>query len=235
MPLPDESIRELTALASVVLTNEDVHSTLQEICRIAVRAIPSADGVSLTALSEAGPRAVASSDDWSLELDESQYEEREGPCLDAARSGMVFRIRHMTNEPRWPSYMPRAVGMGARSMISVQMTSEGKTIGALNFYSRSVDAFSAEDVSVAQIIVSHASLASEVASNLHRHKDLAVQLRIAMESRAVIEQAKGIIIATRRCSPDDAFDVLRSQSQHENRKLRDVATELVRQAGGLTD
>jgi GAF domain-containing protein len=227
MTLPEESVRELAALAGVALGFEDLPSALEEICRIAVRAVPPADAASLTSLSTGVSNAVAASDEWALNLDETQYAEHEGPCLDAARTGLVIRVRDATNEPRWPSYMPLAADEGVRSMISLPMTSESQVIGALNLYSRATDAFGSEEVSVAEIVAGHASLAHQVAGTLFRHRDLARQLQVAMASRATIEQAKGILMAQSRVGPDAAFDMLRSASQRENRKLRDIALDLV--------
>lgn len=220
---------ELLALAGVALAHDDLPDALREICRIAERAVPNADGTSLTTFDAAGPHAVAASNDWAEQLDEMQYVEHEGPCIDAARTGLVLRVRDIGREPRWPSYMPRARDVGAASMVSIPMTVEAKTIGALNVYSRTVDAFRAEDVSVAEIIVGHASLATQVAAALHGHRSLADQLRTAMASRAAIEQAKGIMMRSVGCGPDAAFERLVQQSQHENRKVREIAEELVRQ------
>jgi GAF domain-containing protein len=197
------------------------------ICGISVAAVPGAVGASITSFTEGGPKAVAASDAWSQSLDEVQHAEHEGPCLDAARTGLVFRVRSTEAEPRWPSYMPRAVQMGVGSMVSLPMTSEVKTIGALNLYSREVDAFTAEQVSAAEIIAGHASLASQVAATVFHHKQLGENLRAAMASRAAIEQAKGIIMATTGCGAEEAFALLVRQSQHENRKLREIAEELV--------
>lgn len=232
MPLPDESVRELTALTGVVLLHDDLHSTLDEICRLAVRALPAAHGASLTTFADKGPDAVAASDDWSRALDEMQYDEHEGPCLDAARSGLVLRVRDTAEDLRWPSYMPRALEHGCRSMVSLPMTVESKTIGALNVYSRASDRFGPEEVSIGQIIAGHATLASQVSGALHRHRDLAEQLRAAMGSRAAIEQAKGVVMAAEGCDPDTAFHLLVQQSQRENRKLRDVAQEIVDRVSG---
>lgn len=216
------------ALTGVVLEHEDLHGALSEICRIAVRAIPAAESASLTSLSEAGPLAVAASDEWSEALDQLQHAEREGPCLDAARTGAVFRVRDMAHEQRWPSFAPKSAERGVGSMVSLPLASEGKTIGALNVYSRATDAFDAEAVTIAEILAGHASLASQVASALFHHRQLAEQLREAMVSRATIEQAKGVLMAQSRVDADTAFDMLRSASQHQNRKLRDLAREIVR-------
>jgi GAF domain-containing protein len=232
VPLPDAALAELTAIASLPLLFDDLSEALDEMCRIAVRAVPNADGASFTAFGQTGPAATAASDEWAQRLDEMQYVEHEGPCLDAGRTGVLFRVRDIHADARWPSYLPRAAEHGAASLMSIPLTVEAKVIGALNLYSKAVDAFDAEAVSVAEIVAAHASLANQVAAALYEHRQLADQLRSAMASRAAIEQAKGIIMATTRCSPDDAFRRLVEQSQHENRKVREIAEELIaRQTG----
>lgn len=227
MALSEQSIQELLALAGVPLGHDDLKAALGDICQIAERAVPKAAGVSLTAFVPGGPEAVTASNEWAEQLDEMQFVEHEGPCFDAARTGLLFRVRDVSAEPRWPSYMPRALAQGALSMVSIPMTAESKTVGALNVYAKQVDAFSTDDVSIAEIIAGHASLASQVSAALFGHRHVAEQLRNAMSSRAVIEQAKGVLMATTGCDSNAAFDLLVRQSQHENRKLRDIAEELV--------
>jgi GAF domain-containing protein len=227
MAFPEEALGVLTELSEVALAFEHVNDAQAEICRIAERAIQGAEGASLTSISERGPGAVAASNEWAKSLDEVQFAEHEGPCLDAARSGFIFRVRDTKEDGRWPSYMPRAVEIGARSMVSLPLTTETKVTGALNVYSRSVDAFDAEHVSVAELIAGHASLASRVAASLHQHKELTAQLREAITSRALIEQAKGVIMTTTRCDAEAAFKILVEQSQSENRKVREIAEEIV--------
>jgi GAF domain-containing protein len=227
MTISEEALRELTALAGVVLAQKDLSATLDEICRIAVRAIPTAQGASLTMFGERGPDAVAASDDWAKTLDETQYIEHEGPCLDAARTGQIFRVRDLKEESRWPSYAPRALELGARSMVSLPLTVEAKVLGALNLYNRDVDAFDPESVSVAEIIAGHAGLASQVAATLFRHRELGEGLQQAMQSRATIEQAKGILMARHAVTADAAFELLRSASSHRNVKLRVLAEQVV--------
>lgn len=231
MAVPDQTIRELTALAGVVLGQDDLEGTLVELCRIAVRAVPCADGASITTLRDGQPTAMADGP-WAREFDELQYAEHEGPCFDAFRTGSLFRLPDLTTEQRWPSWVPRAVERGARSVVSLPLMSQGLCIGALNLYAREADIFSAEEVSVAEIIAGHASLASQVAVAFFGHRDLAEQLAEAMHSRATIEQAKGILMAMRRCGPDEAFETLVQLSQSSNRKLREVAATLVDDVGG---
>ncbi len=166
-------------------------ATLQEITRIAVVAAPDAEGAFLTTFVDGTPGVVAADSSWARELDELQYEEREGPCLDAARTGNAFRVRDMAAEGRWPFYVPRAVEHGARSMVSLPVAAEGKIIGALNLYARQPEVFPSEQVSLAEIITAQVGMATQVAASFFRHRDLAEQMRQAMQSRAVIEQAQG--------------------------------------------
>jgi GAF domain-containing protein len=180
MTMSEEALRELIGLAGLALTSDDLPGTLVEICRVAVRAVPNADGASVTTFPEGRPGAL-SDGDWALALDELQYEEHEGPCLDAFRTGRAFRLRDLATDGRWPSYLPRAVERGARSMLSLPMAAQGSLVGALNIYSREVDAFDAEAASVAEVVAAHAGMASEVSAAFFRHRDLAGKLADAME------------------------------------------------------
>jgi GAF domain-containing protein len=222
----DDALQALSELAGIVLVARDLPETLIEACRIAVRAIPGTAGASVTTYPEGRPGAVAS-DDWAQDLDELQFEEHEGPCLDAYRTGTAFRVRDFETDSRWPSYRLQALSRGARSMISLPLTAQGNVVGALNLYSREPEAFDAEAASLGLVVAGHVGLASQVSAAFFRHRDLAEQLAEAMRSRAVIEQAKGVIMAAQRCDADAAFDVLRSRSQRENLKLRDVAQSIV--------
>ncbi|TQS42591.1 GAF and ANTAR domain-containing protein [Cryptosporangium phraense] len=227
MELSDEQLRELMALSGLVLSQTDLISTLQEVTRIAARIVPGAEAASITALQDGRPAAVAFSDEWSRELDEMQFAEREGPCLDATRTGNLFRVRDLATEGRWPAYVERAVAFGARSVVSLPLHSEGVNFGALNLYSRDPDAFTGEAVALAQVLASHAGQASQVAAAFFRHRDLAEQLREAIRSRTVIDQAIGVLMAQRKVPADDGFTLLREASQHLNVKLREVAQQVV--------
>lgn len=226
MAVSEESMQELISLAGVVLVATDLPQTLGEICRIAVRAVPGAEGASVTTHREGAPAAVAS-DEWAQGLDETQFAEHEGPCLDAFRTGNVFRVRDFTSDNRWPSYSEQAIARGAASMLSLPLSAQGNLIGALNFYARKPNAFDSEAASVGQVVAGHVGLASQVSAAFFKHRDLAEQLADAMKSRAVIEQAKGMLMARHSIDADAAFDMLRSYSQNSNRKLRDVAADIV--------
>jgi GAF domain-containing protein len=227
MHLSESMVREFAALAGVVLGQDDLRSTLAEITRLAARVVPRTDAVSIMTFQDGRPGAVAFSDEWAKELDELQFVEREGPCLDATRTGNLFRIRELGQETRWPAYVVRAVGLGARSSVSIPLSAEGSNFGAMNLYARQPDAFDSEAVALAEIFASYAGQASQVAAAYFRHRDLADQLREAMRSRAVIEQAKGVLMARHKVTADAAFDLLRDTSQRLNVKLRQIAQDVV--------
>lgn len=232
MEFAEESMHEIVGLAGAVLGQDDLAGIQREVCLIAVRAVPGCDGASLTSFDSGKPSAVAADDLWAQELDELQYEEREGPCLDATRTGNVFRLRDLRDEPRWPFYAPRALEHGALSMVSLPMSAESHILGALNLYSRQADSFPAETVSLGELLAAQAGMATQVAASFFRHRDLGEQMRQAMQSRAVIEQAKGVLMATRGCDEEQAFALLVEQSQHSNRRLRDVAQSVVDETSG---
>ncbi|GAA3395797.1 GAF and ANTAR domain-containing protein [Cryptosporangium minutisporangium] len=227
MELTENQLREITALAGAVLGQDDLVGTLQEITRIAARIVPGTDAVSITTFQDGRPTAVAFSDEWAKELDELQFDEREGPCLDATRTGNLFRMQDLEADTRWPAYTERATRHGARSAVSIPLHSEVGNFGAMNLYSRTPDAFTGEAVALAQVLAGQAGHASLVAAAFFRHRDLAEQLREAIRSRSVIDQAMGVLMAQRKITADAAFGLLRDASQHRNVKLRLVAQEVV--------
>src|SRR3954465_8052375 len=229
MAMSDEALRAMTSLTGVALAHSELAGTHREICRIATRAVPGAEGASITTFPQGRPVALAS-DDWAQGLAELQFEGHEGPCPAAHRTGNAFRIRELKSEPRWPSYVPRAVEQGARSIMSLPMAAEGNLIGALNLYSREPEAFDAEAASIGEIVAAHAGLASQVSAAFFGHRNLADQLSEAMRSRAVIEQAKGILMAGHRGGWGEGCGPLVRMSQTGTRKPRRVAEETVKTA-----
>jgi GAF domain-containing protein len=227
-PSLDSHLEAVTELAGIVLHESDLTSTLTEICRIATRAVPQVEAASITTLQQGRPQALAS-DEWGQRLDELQYVEHEGPCLDAYRTGNVFRVEDFHRDSRWPAYSRRALAQGAVSMLSIPMSAEGLLIGALNLYSREPAAFDPAAVSLAEIVAGHAGLASQVAAAFFGHRDLARDLSEAVRSRATIEQAKGIVMAQQGCSAEKALEHLIATASRTHRKLREVAGAMVAQ------
>lgn len=230
MELTYETAHRLAQLSGVVLAEPDLGAALTRVSQAAQDASAPCDGVSVTLRDSGVPTAGAASNDWAQELDRLQMTEQEGPCLDCMREGSVMRVADLATDGRFPHYGPRAAERGAHSTVSVPLTGDGRTVGALNLYSRTPDAFDSEDVALAMLLAAHATLALQAANAYFSSRDLARQLQEAMPARAVIEQAKGVLMGQRRCTADEAFQLLVDLSQRSNRKLRDVAKALVDEA-----
>jgi GAF domain-containing protein len=176
------------------------------------------------------PTTVVSTGALATDLDETQYDRGHGPCLHAARAGEVTTIPDTRVDGRWPDCTPRAVEHGNLSSLSIPLDvdPDAQVTGALNIYARRPDAFDEASRSVATRFAPYAAVA---AGNLYAYRsarDMAENLQTALEARAVIDQAKGILMERHKLTADQAFQALARVSMHSNRKVRDVADHLVR-------
>jgi GAF domain-containing protein len=219
-------------LAQLVLGAEPLGSVLQQITRIAADAIPGADEVSLTLLERGRPRTVAFSGDLAAVLDERQYEKGFGPCLHAAATGDLVMIEDTARSSAYAGYADVARRAGIKHLLAVGLpVGVTATNGALNVYSRGEQGpLGTESMDAAVEFSVYASVAATNAALYSGALAEISQMREAIASRASIEQAKGVLMAVHRCSPEEAFDRLRATSMHENRKLRDVAQQVVEDA-----
>jgi GAF domain-containing protein len=218
----------LRALSQVVLAGRRLEDVLTEVTRIAAQGIPGAESTSITLIRGERGFTAAHSGEMALAADELQYERGYGPCLDAGRGNVVLRVDDMRTEERWPDYSARVVDTGVRSSLSIPLPYQGSSIGALNTYSTVPDAFANPESLDAGLQVAEAIAVAVVNADAHaRLTEQARNMRVAMDSRAVIEQAKGVLMAQRHVDAEQAFDILREASQRYNRKLRDIAAGIV--------
>jgi GAF domain-containing protein len=172
-------------------------------------------------------------DERSPRVDQVQYDAGTGPCVDAFRTGEVKQIHDTATEERWRAFCDAALDEHIRSTLSVPLDVSGtrtEVLGALNLYSEVPDAFDDEARASTQAFAQQAAIVMANARAYWGAKELSDQLQYALESRATIEQAKGIIIGQSRVSPEEAFKLLVRASQRENRKLREIAAEIVDRA-----
>jgi transcriptional regulator with GAF, ATPase, and Fis domain len=223
-----EFVDTLTELAQTLTESESVHETLQSILALAVRTIPGCHAASITVLNEKDqPGTIAATDEKTYELDRRQYELEDGPCLDAARHQAVNRWSLEEAEQRFPDFTSLAAEMGLRSYLSAALGLAGRQLGALNLASRDSDGFSQLDEELIAMFTVPASAAIVIIDRYSTARDLAAQLENALQSRAVIDRAIGIVMAESRCDPDAAFATLSRASNNRNMKLRDLAAEIV--------
>jgi GAF domain-containing protein len=161
-----------------------------------------------------------------VELFELQIDE--GPCVDAYRDGEpVVSSSAKEADRRWPEFGPHAREAGFPSIAAVPMRLRANTIGALNLFSSTSTPLSDQDLRLAQIMADVATIGILHERALRDAETLSGQLGVALESRVVIEQAKGIIAEHLQVGVDEAFELLRSFARKQSRRLSQTAIEIV--------
>ena len=227
---PMNPVEAFAELGRIKLAEVDIDQLMDKITQLAKRAIPGASEVSVTLLRGDDAHTASYTGELALSLDEWQYEQGHGPCLDASAGNTSLSLPDMSTEARWPDWAQRARQAGAHSSLSIGLPVQEQVTGALNIYATEAHAFDDDAITTAQTFAGYAAVALANAHLYDSQTTVAAHMQKAMESRAIIEQAKGIIMGCRRCTPDEAFAILTKLSQDTNRKLRDVAAALVAQA-----
>lgn len=150
--------------------------------------------------------------------------------MDAFRNKEVFRIDDTSTDHRWPEFAKAAIDQGVRSTLSLPLATTDEPLGALNLYSRKAANFAAQDAGQAEMLAVQAAIVLANASAFQDSRELNENLHQALTSRRTIDHAIGIVMSSGGRSPEQAFEVLIRASQRENRKLRDIAAEIVTRA-----
>jgi GAF domain-containing protein len=219
----EDALLELSQLSA---SGEDLHGTLLKVADLA-RRYAGADMASITMLVDGRPTTAVYTDEDAPVIDASQYETGSGPCLDAYRHQVVYRIDDCAADPRWPTFTGDAAARGVLSSLSIPINAGEEGLGALNLYARRRCAFDDESAGRLAQFSTHAGVVLANARAYRVSVERGENLSRAMDSRATIDIATGILMASGGCSPEAAFQMLVSASQRENRKLRDIAAELV--------
>jgi len=227
--LPVDPSEALERLGRLSLREVSMESLLQTVADLVTTVLPGTLEASVCLLVRDRPITVVTTGQLATDLDERQYERGHGPCLHAARSGELTEIADTRTDDRWPDYLPRAVEHGNLSSLSVPLAidEDEQVTGALNIYARRPRAFDADSRRLATRFAPYASVA---AGNLYAYqsaRDLADNLQRALVSRATIDLAKGILMERHKLTADQAFQLLAQVSMNSNRKVRDVAEDLV--------
>jgi GAF domain-containing protein len=223
----DSLTSALHAIARFLLSDEDFDQTARRVADLALEAFPAADFVGLSLLVDGAVVTAAWTDPFVLEIDADQHSAGEGPCLDAMDTRHVFQVDVTGEDERWPLFGPRAAAKGISSVLSLPLAIDG-TVGTLNLYARLGGAFRDTDHHLGELFGAQVGVALHNARIFFQRARLADQLNEALLSRAVIDQAKGILMEREGVSADEAFEMLRAISRDQNVKLREVSLLLVR-------
>jgi len=214
------------ASARALFSAGSVTDTLQRLVELAVETIEGCDFAGVFVVDGDVVTTPAHTDPVVIDVDSLQHRHGQGPCLDAIADGAVLYADDLSDDPRWPLFGPEATSLGIRSVLALNLSSDGAH-GVLNLYARYPKAFGVFDRGRGLLL---AGLAAQALAAARAHDDETRRLdnlQGALLTRLVIGQAQGILIERERLTPDQAFDVLRRSSQHLNIKLREVAQSLV--------
>lgn len=222
----------LVELVNLMLDVPTVEAMLDDMARLAAGVVTPPAICGITMRRNHHVLTVATSAPLASRLDEVQYGQDDGPCLQTLRTGKPNDVRDLASDRRWGAYRLYALGSGVRSSLSLPLVVDGEPQGALNLYALKPNAFNDGARAAAEQFAAQASAALTIVSRQARQTQLSEQLKESLASRSVIDRAIGIIIEQRRCTADSAFELLRELSQNQNRKLRDVASDLVTATSG---
>jgi GAF domain-containing protein len=223
-----EAARAYATLNALVHADQSMNQMLTQVAGLARQVIRGAEDISITVVEHRKPRSVAFTGRLAVMLDERQYEDGYGPCVDAARTGRVIEIPDTARDTTYPHFSSLAARQGIRRTLSVGMPTRHEISAGMNVYvGTDPGPFSQETRDIAVTFASYASIAILNATLYHDRVEESDQIRTAMASRAEIEQAKGIIMRDHRCTAEEAFEMLRNESAREHRKLRDIARTIV--------
>src|SRR6478735_8964821 len=187
----DESLTALAGLSSVRLGLEDL---LTQVATFAVQAIPGAEGAGLTLLEADRSDTIVKSAPFVAQVDDIQYSLGQGPCISAASTGEVMRSGSLGGDPRWPRFGPRVGRLGVHSVLSLPLISADAVVGAMNVYAHAKNAFDERSEELGALFAAPAAISVQNAQILAQTQRLAANMQAALTSRAVIDQAIGIMM-----------------------------------------
>ena len=219
--------RAFVRLADTLAGDFDIVDFLHGLAADSVEILRAAAAGVMLADPRGGLRLIASSDDRMRLLELLELQGAQGPCLDAFSTGRPILASAADSRARWPAFAPRASGAGFQMMCAVPLRVHTHVIGALNLFRGSDEPFTGAEMEIAQAMAEMAAIGLIQERALRERSLLTEQLQAALNSRVVIEQAKGMLAEYLATTVDDAFTLLRNYARDFNRKLSEVAMDVV--------
>jgi GAF domain-containing protein len=219
--------RAFVRLADTLAGDFDIVDFLQGLSADSVEILRAEAAGVMLADTRGGLRLIASSDERMRLLELFELQGAQGPCLDAFSTGQAVQASAADSRIRWPDFAQRASDSGFQMMCAVPLRVRADVIGAMNLF-RDTDApFTADEMDIAQAMAEMAAIGLIQERALRERTLLSEQLQNALTSRVIIEQAKGMLAEYLKITVDDAFQRLRNYARDRNRKLSDVARDVV--------
>jgi len=219
--------RAFVRLADTLADEFDLVEFLHGLSVDSVEIIGAAAASVMLADTHGGLRLVASSEERMRVLELFEIQSAQGPCLDAFGTGQAVQASAAESRRRWPVFAPRASEAGFHVMCAVPMRARADTIGALNLFRGNDEPFSDAELDIARAMAQVATIALIQERAIRERSLLVEQLQTALRSRVVIEQAKGMLAEHLSTTVDEAFQLLNKYARDHNRRLTDVARDVV--------
>jgi len=221
-------------VADTLVADFDVVDFLHLITARAAELVPDSAVGLMLADHQGRLRFMGASTEATRLLELFQVQNDQGPCLDCYRTGVgVVNADLHDDDTPWPQFAPRAVEAGFRSVHAVPLKLRSEVIGALNVFGRQPTRLEPADAHIVQALADVATIGLMQERAIRRSEVLAEQLQTALNSRIVVEQAKGALAQMHGVSVDDAFDLLRSHARSTGTRLSDVARRVVTDPDGV--
>ena len=220
-------LQTLSRFARVLPVQYDLETALAELTE-SVAAGLGLSGSGVTMAEDGRLRFVTAVSQASGELERVQEQQQSGPCQDAYDTGEVVCVTDVRVETnRWPEFAAAAARLGVAGVAGIPMRLTNQTIGALNLYAPEPREWSEDDIAAAAVLADVATSYVINASKMHQQQQLSQQLQQALESRVVIEQAKGITAQRQTVTVDEAYHLMRGHARSNNASIRAVAEAIV--------
>lgn len=230
----DDSTRAaaITELQGILLQTAGVDEFLDGVAEAAARHVGPATSATITLRRDGRPTLIAASDARAAVCDEVEYAADDGPCLSSIDVGHTVHVPDLNLETRWPAWTRATLDCGYASAAAVPRSVRAGAHIALNLYADEPYAWDTAAIEVANRYADEVARAVTLCLRSADQVEMNADLRAALLSRAVIDQAIGIVMAENRCSPDSAMTILRTAARNRKVKLREFASGIVEGVAG---
>ena len=219
--------KALRSFVASMTRGYDLSEMCLQLCEHSVEVL-GAHGAGVSVADEEGAlRYVTATDASATHVERVQERFQDGPCKTAYKTQEVVVVQDIEEETAWPQYRVAAMEVGYSSVLGIPLRSGEHALGALNVYHLGTRAWDEGDLDMASVLADMATAYLSRASELEQAHKLTAQLQAALDSRVVIEQAKGMIASELQIDVDDAFELLRDHARSNGARLSDLAQDVI--------